>query len=542
MVVLIGATAITIDYGSWLKARRDYQNFADASALHGAAFLTRPISPAKRIAARQAAWQSLKDQMDLGIDPVALSATDTAAGAYVEDSGYRMWVSTPPIGATTRYPGTSTGPDDRTVFVSLERENDSFFSRVFGQGARTVSAWATAGTLPNRFAVITLRRPGQSGDTATDIDINGNGTSLRVQDGDVGGIWGMAINGVGARMIIESTPGSGTFGLFLTESTPTGGNGWQPTQLVDGSGNPIPANPYPGVPDPDYPLPTAIANAPAGPTAGVPLGDLAGDVDVRSSGPAAGQAPGGTIFDAASGVLSCDPASPRIGPGYYTDIDVENGKCLILDPVSRHSSVSVGTPDVATPLPAAQQPGIFYINGSIDVAGRGMIVGNGVTVVIRPHPTNNNQNQLNLSGGSNSPAVMTLNSSQRLGGWYIRKGEGFSPYSCTAGVCTYDSSLESDIENVGMALYIVKRSQYNSSVAVDNNSAVVKVNASSALAWQGLTYAAHDNVSLAGQPGHAAVGQLVCWTFKFAGATQVTQTYAGPESGLPYLIEPRVGQ
>jgi hypothetical protein len=93
-----------------------------------------------------------------------------------------------------------------------------------------------------------------------------------------------------------------------------------------------------------------------------------------------------------------------------------------------------------------------------------------------------------------------------------------------------------------MALYIVKRSQYNSSVAVDNNSAVVKVNASSALAWQGLTYAAHDNVSLAGQPGHAAVGQLVCWTFKFAGATQVTQTYAGPESGLPYLIEPRVGQ
>jgi Flp pilus assembly protein TadG len=35
LVVLLGATAITVDFGSWLKVRRDYHNAADAAALAG---------------------------------------------------------------------------------------------------------------------------------------------------------------------------------------------------------------------------------------------------------------------------------------------------------------------------------------------------------------------------------------------------------------------------------------------------------------------------------------------------------------------------
>ena len=37
LLVLFGAAALTIDYGTWLKARRDYQNVADPAALAGSA-------------------------------------------------------------------------------------------------------------------------------------------------------------------------------------------------------------------------------------------------------------------------------------------------------------------------------------------------------------------------------------------------------------------------------------------------------------------------------------------------------------------------
>ena len=56
LVVLIGATAVTVDYGTWLKSRRDYQNFADAAVLAGGGFLSRPLDSTKQEHARHAAW------------------------------------------------------------------------------------------------------------------------------------------------------------------------------------------------------------------------------------------------------------------------------------------------------------------------------------------------------------------------------------------------------------------------------------------------------------------------------------------------------
>lgn len=565
LVVLIGASAITIDYASWLKVRRDYQNVADAAALQGAAFLNRPIDSPKRVFARRAAWQSLKDQLGLGagFDAVALdalSASDTPAGTPVEDlaTGYRMWVSTPPIGdagvTSSKYPGASRGATDRTIFVWVERDSSAFLSRIFSQGSVAVSAWAVAGSQGGGFAVITLRRPGQAGDTPTDIDIAG-GSSLTIENGDVGGNWGMAINGSTSRMIIDSSGTSDPFSVFLNRPIPGGSNSWVPSQLVDQNGNPVNAQYYPAVADPNYPLPAPIPN-PAGPTTPlVPLGDLLGIVPVLGSGP--NQAPGSVTSP--GGVQTCSPDSPRIGPGFYYSISVASGKCLILDPTQRHTSVSGAVADLPTPLAPGQLAGVFYVYGNatgsqhgIDVQGNGMIVGNGVTVVVIPHPTAANRNLLSLSGGASAPAVMDLNrgelgvpdaSARRLGAWYVRNGVGASPYTCdSGGSCTYDSSLEVDARKVGMAIYVVKRAQWLTGIAADNNSSVISVSAFSGLAWNGLTYAPHDNVKLAGQPGHDGIGQLVSWTFKFAGGTNVTQTYAGPEDGLPYLIEPKLSQ
>src|SRR6266508_3493211 len=152
LIVLIGATAVTVDYGTWLKVRRDYQNFSDAAALAGGGFLSRPISSSqsdpKRIQARRAAWDSLNAQLGLGLNNGQLNNlddTNTPAGSPESIAGYRLWVSTPPIDATTKYPGAFTGSNDRDLFVWVERDNPSFFSHVFGLGDKTVQAWATAG-------------------------------------------------------------------------------------------------------------------------------------------------------------------------------------------------------------------------------------------------------------------------------------------------------------------------------------------------------------------------------------------------------------
>ena len=42
MAVLVAAAALTVDYASWLTARRDYQAVVDAAALAGAAQLPPP--------------------------------------------------------------------------------------------------------------------------------------------------------------------------------------------------------------------------------------------------------------------------------------------------------------------------------------------------------------------------------------------------------------------------------------------------------------------------------------------------------------------
>ncbi|HLE78887.1 MAG TPA: hypothetical protein VI687_00700, partial [Candidatus Limnocylindrales bacterium] len=528
----------------------DYQNAADSAVLAGSAFLSRPISTTKRVQARQAAWESLKSQLGLSVAivPATLAASNTAAGTPILDSGYRMWVSTPPIQATTKYPGSFTGSTARYLFALVEKDNPTFFARVFGQGNATVGAWATAGSFPSRFAVITLRQNGQGPVSApSDIDLDGNNTVLEVIDGDVGGNWGMKLTASAQLWLRGYTDNDAE--AYLVDYVSCGNSCWSPTQVSSGP-NGSPANELkpplqlPGIiEDPSYSLPSVLAGAPTAPVPGtvavpgVPIGDLAGNVDVRSGGPSA--APGGASV--VSGVLTCDPASPRIGPGYYTNISIAQGKCLILDPTVRHTSVRGNVVDVPSNVAQTQLPGIFYVNGDIDVNTNAMIVGDGVTVIMRP-ATSNPGNQLTVSGGGvvdlnrGSPGI---SAAQKLGAWMRSEAQ---PYAWNAGQWVYQSSLEAaNLNNVGIALYVIKREQF-SIVAADDSSEVIKINAGAALAWDGITYAPHDNITLSGQPGHDAIGQFISWTFKFAGGVHVAQTYAGPDESLPRLVEPRLGQ
>jgi hypothetical protein len=533
LIVFTGFSALTIDYGSWLVARRGYQNAADSAVLAGSAFLTRPIDNTKRAQAREAAWASLKTQLGLSaaINPATLGASNSTAASYVTDSGYRIWVSTPPIAATTRYPGTYTGATDRYLFAWVEKDNPTFFARIFGQSSATVSAWATAGQFPGRFAVLTLRQNGQDGpSTATDIDLNGSGTNLEVIDGDVGGNWAMKLNSSSQLWLRGIADNESD--VYLVDYTTCGSSCWSPNQINSGP-NGFPANiqrtplQLPNIlDDPSYPLPAVLSGVPLsyGATGPIQKGggtDAQGDLRIRN-GTASGR--------------GCDANSPRIGPGWYHDLRVDSGACLVLDATHTYTD-----PDNATvasrgkaDLPNAQQPGIFYITGTVNVTG-GILVGDGVTVVLRPP---------NAALSPNSGGVIDLNTgasgipNQKRGAFMT---DGNYTYQWNGAVWQYDSSVNNGNFRTGVAIYVVKPAQYGNNT-VDANTNTIQVQSGSGLAWSGVTYAPHDNIQIAGQPSHDGIGQFVSWTFKFSGGVAVKQTYDGPDQALPRLVEPHLGQ
>lgn len=538
LVVLIGATAVTIDYGTWLQTRRDYQNVADAAVLAGGGFLSRPVDETKRTFARRAAWESLNTQLNLGLTSGVLDTlqlSNTAVGTPSVYNGFRIWVSTPPIGAGAKYPGAYTGASDRYLFAWVEKDNPSYFSRIFGQGDQVLSAWATSGVFAGQFAVITLRKNGQAGPAnATDIDVAGNNTILQVANGDVGGNWGMTLNS-GSSLYL-----TGDADAYLVDNVSCGNSCWSSNQVTSGSPSftlkavqSLPSY----VDDPNYPLPAALTGAPAG--ANPP--SIPRAFGTGSSNPNVGDV---TISNGTGNGVGCSSTSPRIGPGWYHDITVTG--CVVLDPVHNYSDPNDANNDGnfgMTDVPSSQRAGIFYITGHLNVSASGIVVGDGVSIVLRE--TDNQPGLKVLAGG-----VVDINTgaSDRVAGFPPNnKKAGFQSdgsysytFNSTSNVWEYTAN-NSDKANVGVAIYVVKPAQMGT-LTSDANTNMIQVNAGAALSWQGVLYAPRDNIVLSGQPTHNAIGQFICWTVKLAGGTTISQAYDGPGEGAPRLVEPRLGQ
>src|SRR4029078_11267892 len=85
LLVLLGVSAIAIDYASWLLTDRNLQNTADHAALAGAsAFENRSGGTnclgTKCVEARTQAWTSLNAELGLGLTNIStLAASSTAA-------------------------------------------------------------------------------------------------------------------------------------------------------------------------------------------------------------------------------------------------------------------------------------------------------------------------------------------------------------------------------------------------------------------------------------------------------------------------------
>ena len=525
LVVLLGSAAIAVDYGSWLKSRRDYQNVVDAASLAGSVQLVRPVTPAKQVTARQAAWKSIEDQLGLSINEAALAATSTPAGLPGEVVGpWHIWVSTPPLGGSTSYPGNYAG-SNRVVYVWIERSNEAFFSRVFGLGDRTVSAWATSGTFPNRFAVITLRKNGQpTNGNPTDLDVSG-GTVLTVSDGDIGGNWGLSVNGVGSAIVMSSTTGD-TYGVYLTENVPTGGNGWTPGQVRTTSGTPVTVQFHPEVVDPMYPAPCL--------TYGVGGATCLENRAVGSFPPNASTSRVGDTCPYNS-LTNVD----RLPAGRYDDISVPNGRCLVLDPTFNPVT--------------GKENGIFYITGTLDINNDGLVIGDGVTLVFdRGAALNMNAGasiSLNSGNTTNNPLAAACGGIAgggqtpcRFAAWTARAGSGGN-YSWSIGLAPTYASPPTDPFERGIVAYVCKTAGAgNCATGGAPSTNIFQMNSASGIDYRGLIYAPFDNVKVAGQPTHNDIGQLVAWTAQFTGGSAITQTFDGPDSGVPVLLEPRLGQ
>jgi hypothetical protein len=503
MLVLIGFAALAIDYGTYLTARRNYQNYADAAALAGSSQLSRPVDGTRQAHARAAAWDTLQRQLGLTFGGGSAPTVDTGAAGYTTD-GWTLWVDTPPTAAGGKYPGNAALSGSGSVFVRVERDNPAFLSRIFALNGRTIEAWATAGTAPSRWAVLALcPRNGTCPSPVESVTLAGTNTVLQVQDGDLGSNWGLKINSNAAdrlqllgdsdAYLVDTTCGPSR---YLCYPSPNVSNGSGTSKLV----KVLPAP----VEDPNYPAPTWIDDATAVPW----RGNANHDVTI-----AAGS---GSVTNPAATNVGCDAASPHIGPGRYRDIDIKANSCVILDPTF---GLSVG-----------QQPGIFVITRNLNIGNSSFAIGDGDTVF-----WTNGANPFNPAGGivlnnGNAGIAAIPAGASKYGAWTTM---GNSPWSATSGTLATTWTTPPTSE-VGIAFYVRK--------TLATITSIFNMSGTTPLMFLGILYAPQDNVGIAGSGLQAAVGQIISWTVTYNGNTTITQLFDGPADTKSYLIEPRTGQ
>jgi len=200
LVVLLGAAALAIDYGSWLLTDRALQNVADHAALAGASQFaqreTQASCPAAECSNALAhAWSSVSVDLGLGLTDASIaklvSQGNTVAGGWTSVTtggvtqtfhGHTIWVSTPPptYSAYTNA-GGRYALNFGIMFVRVDRPTQSLLGGVFGLHPGPRTGWATAGSLPTDYAMQTFCRNNvapQSG-----VCVNSAGVTIDGQGG-----------------------------------------------------------------------------------------------------------------------------------------------------------------------------------------------------------------------------------------------------------------------------------------------------------------------------------------------------------------------
>jgi len=263
LVALLAASALAIDYGGWLVARRNFQNVSDAAALAGAAQLSNSAIvtacgaiSGKEQCARQAAWDYLNKSLSLGLTNAEVIARGASIGstAFASSNGYRIWVASPPSDAGSKYPGAVSNP--RTVFVWVEQTEKANIGSIVHPAGTVVSAWATAGVISSNYAFIGLCYPGAAYSipsdchhgSGQDVTVNGTGSLLVLRSGDFAVNTWLKTAGSSAALAL-STDGSAYMGDYRTCWAAAGGQcnivSWiDPPGTTGAQRNATPAGPF----------------------------------------------------------------------------------------------------------------------------------------------------------------------------------------------------------------------------------------------------------------------------------------------------------
>jgi hypothetical protein len=225
LLVLLGISALAIDYASWLLTDRALQNISDHAALAGASqFDDRTIASANCDGglgqphcndARRQAWASLSNELGLNLSSTVISCLATAGpnqgdspnggeldtsranvgGCTGEDvvsfGGHRLFVATPPPnnGSYTNFGGRYS-QNYGIVWVRVDRPVRSFLGGALGIVPNDRTGWATAGALPTDFALETFCRNGIAPESgvcvnSAGVTVDGQG-GIRLLRGDIG--------------------------------------------------------------------------------------------------------------------------------------------------------------------------------------------------------------------------------------------------------------------------------------------------------------------------------------------------------------------
>jgi hypothetical protein len=402
------------------------------------------------------------------------------------------------------------------------------FARVLGQSTWNVGIVSVAGlAFGHSYAIETLRPPEATGSTfnVNDIILNGNGTILNVQNGDVGSNANMTYSGTGAVLNLDSG-----YGMYYFD--PYNAPKWfpsppfPPTQIVQQ----LPAL----ITDPmyRYPAMSGIRTAPvfddarASQYLTAPAVQRA-DVDATCAAEAAKVDPARYIFMAtqALNTIYC------YNPGIY-----QSGSG------AKDARIDIGTGDVGI-----LRPGAYYLKSGLIVNGR--LVGGyeaakpGVAIMLDESGPGNCSSCI-FKG--NNALTIALNAGSKF-------PRGASGVAATAAV-DWDNQL---VQTSGpgspnppllMSLLVRKDtagSGSSSSCVVptsapfiepsgcrDSQNQAINIAGGGQLDLEGVQYAPTDNAAISGSSdGKGTVGQIIAWSVSYSGGTTLNQD--GPASQGP---------
>jgi putative Flp pilus-assembly TadE/G-like protein len=233
LLVLLGISALAIDYASWLLVDRGLQNVADHAALAGASEFDQRTQQGtcasgagqvKCQAARAQAWASINDELSLGLSPEAITvlsnsnSPDVGTTTVTDTNGViftwpdRVWVATPPP-SYAAYTASSIGGryagNFGVVFTRVDRDVRSFVGGALGIRPQPRHGWATAGALPTDFALEVFCRNNVAPESGVCVNsagltIDGQG-GIRLLRGDVGSNESLTITAnTGNGMVLEA--------------------------------------------------------------------------------------------------------------------------------------------------------------------------------------------------------------------------------------------------------------------------------------------------------------------------------------------------